>query len=260
MPKVLIVFEEDVFLGNVINERLRKDGHQTLFITNAAVAIQQMKLFKPDAVILDMDLKSVDSFKLLEGKNKDKDLSSIPVIIASPVGDVNEIKRALDLGVRDYIVKSQFNAEELVSKLKILIGGGKQGSGGGLKGKKVMWVEDDQFLSDLIARKLSQNQCKLLFTKTGEEALEVLAKDRPDIILLDLLLPGISGFEVLEHIKADQNLKNIPVIILSNFTQNNEMEKAKTMGANRFLTKATVVLDDIVKEIIDVLAEKTNAK
>jgi CheY-like chemotaxis protein len=261
MPKVLIVFEEDIFLGNVINQKIKEEGYQTLFITNAAVAIEQMKLFAPSTVVLDMELKSIDAFKLLEKKSRDEKVAGIPVIVASAIGDIDEIKKVVELGVRDYIVKSQFNADELINKLNNVIPNKKRGGGSEfLKNKKVMWVEDDQFLSDLIARKFSQLHCKLLFTRTGEEALELLSKDQPDIILLDLLLPGISGFEVLEHIKSDKNLKRIPVIILSNFTQNNEMERTKAMGAERFLTKATVVLDDIVEEVKKVLEDKNHGK
>jgi DNA-binding response OmpR family regulator len=257
MPKILIVFEEDAFLGNVINDIAKKEGYQTLLLKNAGAALDQMKVFSPSVVILDMELESTDAFKLLEKKQTDASISDIPVIIASPVGDVDEIRKAVDLKVKDYIVKSQFNAEELISKLKsILNTGGKEvGSSNLLKGKKVMWVEDDQFLSDLIARKLTQHNCKLIFSKTGEEALDMLSKERPDIILLDLLLPGISGLDVLQNIKSNENLKNIPVIILSNFTQNHEIEKTKAMGAERFLTKATVVLDDIIREMQDVLAK-----
>lgn len=255
--KILIVLEEDLFLGNVINEKIKKEGFETLFINNARIALSQMENFKPDLVILDISLKTISPFKVLEEKNARQDLRQIPVITISPSGDVDEIRRVLDLGVRDYIVKSQFSADELASKVKIqLLKTGKKDGKNVLEGRKIMWVEDDQFLSNLIARKLSQQKSQLLFSRTGEEALKVLEQDQPDVILLDLLLPGISGFDVLKAVKSNNKLKNIPVIILSNFTQNNEIEKTRAMGADRFLTKATVVLDDIVKEIQNVLFEK----
>lgn len=255
--KILIVLEEDLFLGNVINEKIKKEGFETLFINNARIALSQMENFKPDLVILDISLKTINPFKVLEEKNARQDLRQIPVITISPSGDVDEIRRVLDLGVRDYIVKSQFSADELVSKVKIqLVKTGKKDGKNFLEGRKIMWVEDDQFLSNLIARKLSQQKSQLLFSRTGEEALKVLEQDQPDVILLDLLLPGISGFDVLKAVKSNNKLKDIPVIILSNFTQNNEIERTRAMGADRFLTKATVVLDDIVKEIQNVLFEK----
>jgi DNA-binding response OmpR family regulator len=259
MSRVLIVFEEDNYLGKVIEDSIKKEGWETLFIDNASVAIDQLGLFKPQIMVLEMDLKTTDPFKILEEKKKDKKFRSIATIVVSSTGDVDEVKKVLELGVNDYIVKSQFKASELLSKLRNNVSDDKEKvekPADSLEGRKIMWVEDDQFLSDLIARKLSQHHCKLLFTSTGEEALELLTKERPDVILLDLFLPGIGGLEVLENVKKDKNLKDIPVIILSNFTQNNEMEKARSLGATRFLTKATVVLDDIVKEVKEVLKEK----
>jgi len=258
MSKILIILEEDLFLANVVAERIKKDGNDTVLVTNAAIGLEKIRAEKPDLLILDMALSTVNPFKFLEEKKKSADLSSVPTIIISPTGDVDEIRRVLDLDVRDYIVKSQFNADDLVMKIRNILSPTSRKNLGKniLEGKKVMWVEDDQFLSDLISRKLSQQKSHLLFANSGEEAIKVLAADQPDIILLDLLLPGISGFEVLEAIKKDDRLKNIPVIVLSNFTQNNEIEKTRQMGADRFLTKATVILDDIVKEMQDLLIEK----
>lgn len=264
MAKVLIILEEDLFLGNVINEKIKKEGFETLFINNGAIGVEQMKIFKPDMVVMDMNLQTISPYQLLENKKDKPEISSIPTIIISSSGDVDEIKKSLDLGVKDYIVKSQFNAEELVAKIKNILSTSEKtkqtstakNDTNSIEGRKVMWVEDDQFLSDLIARKLNQQKCKLLFSRTGEEAIEILEKDQPDIVLLDLLLPGISGFEVLEHIKKSDKLKHIPVIVLSNFTQNNEIERTRALGASRFLTKATVILDDIVREIQNVLKEE----
>src|SRR3989344_1023448 len=168
MQKILIILEEDLFLGNVINEKLRNEGYQTLLFGNASVALEQIEAFEPDLIILDMDLRTANPFKILGEKTKKSKISAIPTIIISPYGDVDEIKKVLDLGVKDYIVKSQFNADELISKIKFSLGDASRSPAGSptLEGKKVMWVEDDQFLSDLIARKLGQKKCKLLFTRT----------------------------------------------------------------------------------------------
>ncbi|MBI2476283.1 MAG: response regulator [Candidatus Taylorbacteria bacterium] len=122
-----------------------------------------------------------------------------------------------------------------------------------IEGKKVMWVEDDKFLSDVIARKLSNEKCKLLHAADGEQALALLEKEVPDIILLDILLPGLDGFEALSRVKASDKTKNIPVIILSNLGQKADIEKGKKLGADSFLIKATVTLDEIIEELKTVL-------
>ncbi len=127
-------------------------------------------------------------------------------------------------------------------------------SGLSIEGKKVMWVEDDKFLNDIIARKLSGEKSRLIHAGTGEEALTILEKEKPDVILLDILLPGLDGFEILRRIKADAKTKSIPVILLSNLGQKTDIDKGKSLGAVRFLVKATVTLDEIVDEVKTVVS------
>lgn len=256
MSKILII-EQDTFFGNVIEQKLKDVGYEVIVLHSGVVALEQVHLAKPDLMVIDMELTSADPFALLKEKQKDSELKDIPTIIISRSGDLAEVKSALNLGVKDYLVKAQINLDEFVLKIKSQLEKPKQGgdSSNTLTGKKVMWVEDDQFLSDLISRKLANQGCKLMFARTGEDALKVLDDEMPDIIILDILLPGISGFDVMEKIKADPKINKIPVIFLSNFSQNNEIERAKELGAKRFLIKASIVLDDLVRELQAVLAE-----
>lgn len=255
MVKILII-EQDSFFADLINQKLQTSGFGTLVVGNGSVALEQMRTYKPDLVILDMELATSDAVSLLQEKNKDSSLSGVPVIIISRSGELSEIKRVIDLGVKDYMVKTQLNLDELIMKISShtsSVGGGKVKKA--LDGKVVMWVEDDQFLSDLISRKLSTQGCKLVYARTGEDALKTLETTLPDVIILDILLPGISGFDVLEKIKSDDRVKRIPVIILSNFSQNSEIDRGKKLGASRFLVKASIVLDDLVRELQAVLKE-----
>ena len=77
----------------------------------------------------------------------------------------------------------------------------------------------------------------------------LLEKDIPDIIILDILLPEMSGFDILQKIKMNENMRKIPVIMLSNMSKQSDIEKAKLLGANRFIVKAAVSLDEIIREI-----------
>ena len=129
-----------------------------------------------------------------------------------------------------------------------------------LEGKTIMWVEDDVFLSDLIARKCVANKCKLYHAKSSPETFAQLeANESPDIIVLDILLPGENGYEILKKLKAEEKYKKIPVIILSNFGQKDEVQKGLDLGAEKFLIKATLTLDEIFREI-DNIIKKYNSK
>lgn len=126
--------------------------------------------------------------------------------------------------------------------------------------KRIMWVEDDVFLSDIIARKCKTNHCELLHTTNAEDTFTTLETEKPDVIILDILLPGKNGFEILEEIKKNDAIKDIPVIILSNFGQKDEIEKGLKLGAEKYLVKATLTLDEILTEVNKVLEAKEAQK
>ncbi len=119
--------------------------------------------------------------------------------------------------------------------------------------KKILVVEDDVFLREMITRKLLLEKFEVVPANDGEEGIEKAKKEKPDLVLLDLILPGIQGYEVLSKIKEDKATAKVPVIILSNLGQKEEVEKGLKMGAVDFLIKANFDPDEIVTKIKSLL-------
>lgn len=113
---------------------------------------------------------------------------------------------------------------------------------------KVLIIEDDKFFVDLLAKHLSQAGFSVLFANDGKSGLAIIKTEKPAVVLLDVLLPETDGFEVLSELKADDSTKNIPVILLSNLGSKENLEKSQKLGAYNFMIKATVSLDQIIKE------------
>ncbi len=116
-------------------------------------------------------------------------------------------------------------------------------------GTKVLIIEDDKFLSELISTKLDKEGYEVDIALDGETGLTKIKEGKPTIILLDIMLPGIDGFEVLEKMQADEASKNIPVVILSNFGQEEKVERGLTLGAKDYLVKANFTTGEIVEKI-----------
>lgn len=119
--------------------------------------------------------------------------------------------------------------------------------------KKIVIVEDDNFLMELMARKLSVENFEVVSAFNGEEGLKKIKEEKPDFVLLDLVLPGIDGFEVLEKLKNDKETAGIPVVILSNLGQKDDIEKGFKLGAEDFLVKAYFTPGEIVEKIRAIL-------
>ncbi|MDQ5938526.1 MAG: hypothetical protein QG603_398 [Patescibacteria group bacterium] len=123
--------------------------------------------------------------------------------------------------------------------------------------KIILVVEDDNFLLSMYATKLNLENYKVLQATTGVQALKVVAKDLPDLILLDLKLPEMDGFEVLKNLKASQETSSVPVIVLTNYSEKEHIDQCFSLGAADYLIKAHFVPSEVVSKIKRIL-DKNN--
>ena len=119
--------------------------------------------------------------------------------------------------------------------------------------RKILIIEDDKFLRELMVRKLVNDGYEVIEATNGEEGVRTAKAEKPDLILLDLILPGIDGFESLTRIRKDQEIANIPVIILSNLGQKEDIEKGLKLGATDYLIKAHFAPGEIAEKIASIL-------
>ena len=115
--------------------------------------------------------------------------------------------------------------------------------------KRIMLIEDDKFLSSLIKVHLEKDGFTVIQAFDGEEAIELLKTERPNLFVLDLIMPKVTGFEVLQTISTMPEFEKVPVIILSNLAQDSDIQKAKEYGAREYFVKVKISIDDILKKI-----------
>lgn len=123
--------------------------------------------------------------------------------------------------------------------------------------QKILIIEDDRFLRELISRKLISENYQICEASDGEEGVRVAKAEKPDLILLDLILPGIDGFEVLSKIRQAAEVGQTPVIILSNLGQKEDIERGMKLGATDYLIKAHFTPGEITEKISTILTAKT---
>lgn len=115
--------------------------------------------------------------------------------------------------------------------------------------KKVIVVEDDDHISKVYEIKLAKENIASMVARDGEEAVTMITVEKPDLIILDLMIPKKDGFGVLEEIKKNPETAGIPVIILSNLGQKSDQERALALGANEYLVKVDYPIQDIVNKV-----------
>lgn len=119
--------------------------------------------------------------------------------------------------------------------------------------KTILFIEDESSLQKSINEALKGESFKCLSALDGEIGLNLAKVQKPDLILLDLILPKVDGFEVLKTLKKAEETKNIPIIILTNLEGSEEVEKALKLGATTYLVKANYNLEEIIKKIKETL-------
>lgn len=283
--KRIIVIEDDAVLRDVLSEKLEKSGYIVDRAADGVIGMQMIHDAKPDCVLLDILMPNKNGIEVMEDLHIDPALKDIPVIIISNSGQPVEIQRAQELGAREFLIKAVFDPNEVLEKVSRALKGGASFSGDfsmrtqnvfgagavdssqsemvpplatnpprdiSQENKKkifVLVIEDDKFLRELLVHKLTSEGFDVQNAIEAGSAFQILSERKPNIILLDLILPGVDGFEILSRIKADQKISDVPVIILSNLGQKEDLDKAMSLGAKDFMVKANFTLDEIVEKV-----------
>jgi len=250
--KILII-EGDGDFGENVSATLKKAGYATTLVKNGAEGMKAIVDVLPHLILLDVVLPGSDGYEILAKKQAEPLLVKIPVFLLSTQGVPINMRRVPAGSVADYLMALHVSPQEVLDKVNRYFGheansASEAPAEGGAK-QKLLWVEDDKLIGTILAKKLISSGFDLFHAKNGEEALEALKSSIPDAVVVDLMLPGMSGFDILQKMQMDPQTKKIPSMVLSNLSKPSDIEKAKMLGAKKFLVKAATSLDQIVDEI-----------
>ncbi len=250
--KILII-ESDGALGERIADALRREGYTVFLVKDGLEGMKSILDILPHLVLMDVVLSGTDAYDILEKKQAEPMLAKIPVFLLSTQGVPINMRRVPEGSAVEFMMAINIDPADVIDKVNRQFGheisSAPVSSGSATPKKKVLWVEDDKLIGTILAKKLVSSGIDLFHAKNGEEALEALKVSIPDVIVLDLILPGMSGFDILQKIRMDERLKKIPVMILSNLSKQSDIERAKLLGAQKFMVKAASSLDQIASEV-----------
>ncbi len=122
--------------------------------------------------------------------------------------------------------------------------------------KKILIIEDEEILLNLLEKKLTQEGYEVFIAKDGVEGLEQVRKSDPDLILLDIIMPRMGGFEVMKELHKDEKLSHIPIIIISNSGQPVELDLAQKLGAKDWLIKTDFDPQEVIDKVVNQFTKK----
>ncbi|HEY9585517.1 MAG TPA: response regulator [Candidatus Paceibacterota bacterium] len=261
--KNILLIENTVVLGESIKKRLDEAGYLCLWEHDEKAGMAKLSEVRPDLILFDVVIPITSDNEVLVAINANNALSAVPIVVILDSDQLVEIERISKLGVKDYIIKTHFSSEELLEKVGNLIGPGEKGVSHESIHKtkapeqtKILIIEDELMLSDMISTRFQQDKFQTFVANNGEVGLAMASDIHPDLILLDLIMPGLNGFEVLKKLKEkNSHLESIPVVVFSNLAQNREIAESHRLGAIDFLVKADFTPRQIVERTKNILAK-----
>ncbi len=240
MRHTVLIVEDDLPTAYAYEGYLRRSAFQVIHAGSIAEAKALLKSNRPMAIVLDILLEGEDSWGFLSEIKHDTATMNVPVLVCSVV---DEPGKAMVLGAQDFCPKP-VSREWLLEKLQTFA-----------PVKKILVVDDDVSARYIMKWLLADTIYTIVEASDGKEALRMAVSERPDIIFLDLVMPGMNGFDTLRHLKAERKTRDIPVIIITSKDLDESELSQLEEGANSILHKDTVTRMTAMEKIRDALTK-----
>ncbi len=263
MPRILLV-EDEQANRELFRRRLERKGHTVTVAENGLDAVALVRSGKPELVLMDLGLPDIDGYEAIRRLKGDRDTADIPVIVLSAHASTEARERSFEAGCEEFETKP-VNWDALFQKIddgiakaaeraKVQLPADavdlsatsidpsvtliKRGPvAGATAPARILVVEDNDANRVMLCRRLQKQGHSTAEAADGRAALDALRKARFDLVLLDLMMPGVDGYEVLSQMKADASLRAVPVIVLSALDEAPGIARCIEMGAEDYLQK-----------------------
>ncbi len=240
-PQRVLIVEDKPHARQILQSYLSEAGYEIETAANGIEALEKAKQWKPDVITLDILLPVKDGWQVLRELKQHPLCKNIPVIIISMLDERNV---GFGLGAVDYFVKPVQKDELLESLRKV--------TGTRLKlrqSAKILVIDDDRSVTDLVQVILEAEGCTVLKAFNGREGLRLAQEDRPDLIILDLVMPEISGFNVAYQLKHNPRTQSIPVIVMTSMEIDEETKEQLQGFVVSMMKKSGFTKKDLLQEI-----------
>ena len=276
--KRVLVIDDDITMRKVISHHLKKNNLKSVEAVNAQEAFKVLESNDINLVLCDVMLGEMDGFTFCEKVRENENHRFVPFIFVTAKSSLEDKTRAMEVGGDDIFTKP-FDVNELILKVKALIKradiykqyGVKKDISKTFKTKaaQILLVDDDQSLSRIFQFNLNKSGFDCQTANSAEEALELLKSYTPDIIISDIMMPKVSGFEFRKLILQDEKLKGIPFIFLTAKNDEDDILNGyelditdyvvKTEGPKVIVAKVSALIKSLTKERQKVISELHNA-
>lgn len=267
MAKILIV-EDDPMISEIYQKKFGDSGYEVLTANSGEKAVELDRTEKIDAMLLDLIMPKMGGFEVIQIVRETKNNPDMKIFVFSNLSQKEDQDRAMSLGADGFIIKSDYTPSDLVKEISRRINEVKesqrnealQNGSGDFVGKKeengkkkILIIEDEEIFLEMFGEKLKQDGFAVETANNGAWGLkEALNKDF-DLFIIDMMMPAMTGDEIIEKLKLEENKKNIPIIVLSASVEEHIEKKVRDLGANEFFVKTKIIPSELSKKVTELL-------
>lgn len=240
--RVLIV-EDDMSSARLLQEVVNQASMDACVVSRAEQALELLQREIPAAIILDIILPGMDGWQLLARLKKSEHTAHIPVVIVSIIADK---RKGFGFGVSGVLQKPVLRRELLQALSDV-----------GLHQGSVLIVDDDAHMVEILADMLESHGMSVLRALDGRQGIELARRERPDIVILDLMMPEISGFEVIDALKSSKITASIPIIVLTSKVLTDEDRCCLNGHIMQIVEKRSLDADALIKQLRAIISNGT---
>jgi signal transduction histidine kinase/DNA-binding response OmpR family regulator len=236
---VVLVIDDDPAVRDLMQRFLTREGYHVEAVSNGETGLRRARELHPAAITLDVMMPGMDGWAVLSALKADPALTSIPVVMITMVDDQGF---GFALGASDYLIKP-IDRDRLAAVLRRYRIERAPCS--------VLVVEDDPTMREVLRRMLEREACLVSEVENGRAALDYLAADQPSLILLDLMMPEMDGFEFVEALRRadDPHLRTVPIVVVTAMELTSEDRNRLNGRVERILRKGGYTTDDLLAEV-----------
>jgi DNA-binding response OmpR family regulator len=274
MTKIIIV-EDEPMISEIYQKKFSESGFEVMAVDSGDQVLALAKKEKVDLVLLDLIIPKMNGFEVLENLKSGKYDPNTKVIIFSNLSQKEDREKAQKLGADGFISKADYTPSALVKEVQRLLNqfteeeknekknvkvDGENGAALGVVSsdsqavsRKILMIEDEEIFEEMFGGKLRQDGYEVTFAKNGVWGLNEALKNDYDLMIIDMILPGMTGDEIVSRLKMEEKTKNIPIIILSASVEEQTEKKVKEMGINAFFVKTQLIPSELSKKVEEIL-------
>ncbi|MDB5491419.1 MAG: two-component response regulator [Micavibrio sp.] len=232
----VLIVDDDDDLCNLLVLKFKEKGIEAEAVRSGEKALKILGMKRPDLVILDIMMPDMNGQELLRRLKQDPEFVSMPVIMLTGKTNEKDVRTAQHSGALDYIVKP-FDPEALMEKVASILDSAR---------RTILVADNDTHIAELLAGKYRSQGFRVITADNGVKAWNVIYRALPDLVVLDILMPGMDGLSVLANMRADAKTRNIPVIVVSTRSDKDQVDEGLEAGAQDYMIKP-ILTDDLVE-------------